>query len=167
MQPFLFVHDLLPGYNINMKKFLIILAALFLFVPNSYAVVRISNMNDFAFGTWSGTGQLQSSDAVCIHDTQGNMNYGIRPRGSGTSFAFTVTNGTVTIPYSVEFQGSVGGMTTLTTNVKTVFNNANRTSSTCGGGTNATLRVTFTQANLEAAEAGSYTGVLTIILTRN
>lgn len=150
-----------------MKKILLVCLLNLIFISDGFALVRITEMDNFAFGTWSGSGQLQASDTICIYDSQANMNYGIRATGSGAASAFTVASGAFTLAYGVQWQGSVGAMTTLTTNVKTVFNNANRISQTCGGAPNATLRITFTQANLEAAEAGTYSGVLTLLLTRN
>ncbi len=149
-----------------MNKIYTLLFLLLVSSSNANALVRITNMNDFAFGTWSGSGSLQASDGICIVETAANKNYGIRPRGSGAGFAFTVASGANTLAYTVEWQGSVGAMTALTANVRTRFNNGSGTTTPpCGGATNATLRITFPQANLEAATNGSYTGTLTIILS--
>lgn len=138
-------------------------------ISEDYAlsVVRISNMNDFNFGTWSGTGNLILNDSVCVHDSTGNSNYGITATGSGAANAFTLSTGAFTLPYSVSYQGSVGAMTALTSGVKIRFNAAYRPSSNCAGGTNGTLRITLTQANLLAANSGTYSGILTILVTPN
>ena len=150
-----------------MNKILILAAFLLLTAQNSFATVQITKMTDFAFGTWSGSGQLQSSDTICVYDSQANANYGITATGSGAASAFTVTDGTVTVAYTAEWQGSIGAMTALTTGVKSLFSAANSVSTTCAGGTNATLRITVSQADLLAAEAGSYTGTVTILLTKS
>lgn len=150
-----------------MKKIFIIFLIIFIFPSFAYSLVQISNMNDFSFGTWSGSGQLQSTDNICIHDTQVNPRYGITASGSGAGSAFTIQSGANTIAYTAEWQGSVTAITTLIPAVKSQFQDANRVSATCGGGTNASLRITISQANLEAANAGTYTGTLTILLTRN
>lgn len=150
--------------RILFRKFLVALFLIFITPSLSKALVRISNMNDFNFGTWSGTGNLTASDNVCIYDSVNN-NYRIRGSGSGTGGAFTLANGANTLPYSVTFQGTVGGAVALTANVQTAaIRAANTTSSTCAGGTNATISITITAANMLTVDAGTYTGVLTILL---
>lgn len=144
----------------------VFLLFLLLLIQNSvFGVVRITKMNDFIFGTWSGVGQLQSTDAICIYESSARVTYGITASGSGIGGAFTVSNGTTPIAYSVEFTGSNPANTFITLNstIKTTFGRSHA-NTTCSGGTNAQVRVTFTQANLLAGEAGSYSGVLTVRL---
>lgn len=130
----------------------------------AFGLVRISNMNDFNFGSWSGVGNLSATDGVCIYDNGGATTYRLRFRGSGTSFAFTMANGAATLPYSVEYRDATGVYTTMTANSTTTFSTANGTSTTCGGGTNGTIRITVLETNLLAQSPGTFSGTLTVRL---
>jgi hypothetical protein len=145
-------------------SFMLLLVVVF-FVAPAFSVVRISNMNDFSFGSWTGVGDLVQSDSICIHDssTANTNRYTIRATGSGGGGAFSLNSGPNTLAYAVAWQGSQGGIVNLTSGTNTNFRRAS-TSTTCGGGTNATLRITITEANMLAATAGSYSGTLTILL---
>lgn len=131
------------------------------------ALVQITNVNDFSFGTWSGTGDLVITDGICIYEDVGNRRYVVRPTGSGSGSAFTLSGGSSTLAYSVAWVGSGGGgFTTLTSGSNTNFTQSSRTVN-CGGGTNATLQITISAANLLAAEAATYTGTLTLTIQPN
>ncbi|MBL7661363.1 hypothetical protein JNK13_01295 [bacterium] len=151
-----------------MKKSLCLILSCILFWTNpALAVVRISNMNDFAFGTWSGSGDLQLTDAVCIYDSAGgaaNRRYFITLTGSGAGGAFTIASGANTLAYSAAFAGSNGVFTNMTAGVRVQFDGAHRTSNTCGGTTNAQIRISLTQANMLTVDNGSYSGILTVLL---
>lgn len=140
---------------------------LFLIVvlPHSLlGVVRISNMNDFAFNSWPGYGDLQATDGICIYDTQQNSRYRVRISGSGAGSIYTISNGLETIPFTVQFAGSNGSFRNMPSGRRRRFNAAVRDSSTCNGTTNAQLRVSFVESDLRAAGVGTYTGIITLIL---
>ncbi len=148
--------------NMNRLKYLGILVSL-LASTSSPAPVRISNMNDFNMPAWPGSGNLVLADPICIYNSAGTA-YSVTVTGSGPGGAFRVTSGALFINFAVAFAGSSGAFANLTTGVARARNNANTTSTNCGGGTNAQMRVTFTNANLSAAEAATYTGLLTVLL---
>ena len=147
-------------------KWTLLAAFLLLFarVDEAFAVVRISNMNDFAFGSWSGVGDLTATDGICIYDNVPPTTYRLRFRGSGAGNAFTITNGTTTLPYTVEYRDSTAAFVTMTANVTVTFAGANNASTTCSGGTNGTIRITILEANLLAATPATYSGTLTVRL---
>lgn len=133
-------------------------------VPN---LVRLTNLDDISLGTWSGTGDMSGSDNVCVWST--TRKYAITATGSGTSGAFTLTNGGAspsTLAYSVEWKDTSGAASgsALTTATALTGQTSNVTSTTCGGGTNATLLVKILEANLAAAPAATYTGTLTLVI---
>lgn len=146
----------------NKTKYLGFLVLLLL-STSSPAPVRISNMNDFNMPAWSGAGNLVLADPICIYNSA-SVNYQVTVTGSGPGGAYRVTSGALFVNFAVAFAGSNGTFANMTTGVARARNNANTTSTTCGGGTNAQMRVTFTNANLSAAEAASYTGLLTVLL---
>ena len=128
------------------------------------ADVQISALNDLSFGTWSGTGDMEQTDAVCVYNTV-NANYKIT--GTAPGGIFRMANGGNNLNYEVRFQGSSGGFVQLTHGTSSSFTAANTSSWNCSGGTNATLKVTVTDGALSAAATGNYTGTLYLLLEPN
>lgn len=124
-------------------------------------IVQISDMNDFAFGTYSGTGDLNGTDDVCIY-RNGTGNYTVTATGSGAANAFTMTDGTNTIAYSVTLDGAA-----LTSGTAANQTGAHASSANCAGTPNKTLNVDVLAADLQAAPAGAYTGTLTLLVAPN
>ena len=129
-------------------------------------LVRISGMDDFAFGSWSGSGNLTSSSTVCIYRSSGGGNYSVTASGSGAGSSFTVASGGSTIAYQVRWKQVGNSFSTLTASSPSSFAGAS-SSLTCGGSDNAEMEVQFSAANLGAASAGSYSGTLTFIIAPN
>lgn len=145
----------------------LILSALTLFPTSSvHADVRISNMDNIGLGSWGGSGAVQSDDDVCIFN-DGGPNYLVTASGSGGGGAFQLVSGGNNISYQMQFRGSSGGFTTLTANSSQGFSSANQVSDTCGGSTNATIRISVPESNLLAAAKGSYSGILSIQIDPN
>jgi len=133
-------------------------------VPN---LVRISGLNDIALGTWSGTGDMTGSDSLCVWST--TRKYAVTATGSGASSAFTLTSGGTTpstIAYTVQWADSSGASTgtAMTAGTPVTTRNTTATSTTCAGGTNATVLVRVAETDLAAAPAAAYTGTLTLVV---
>ncbi len=130
-------------------------------IPNH---VRISQLDDINLGTWDGvTDPLAGFDDLCVYSS--TRAYKLTASGSGAASAFTVSDGgTNTIAYSVTWRDENNVSQALTTGVQVSNIPANHNSVTCNGGGNNNARVTvsMTAANLGAAVAGTYTGVLTL-----
>jgi hypothetical protein len=151
-----------------MKRALILLLLLFV-VPAAPAAAQtalINGLNDLS-STWNGTStQIQLEDVHCVAVSNGGE-YQVTITGSGTSNAFTLASGIKTLAYTVEYKDNNLAYRSVTTNVPlTGFDSGDTTPSACSG-TNAQafVRVTFTEAVLAAATAGTYTGTLTIRVT--
>jgi hypothetical protein len=131
--------------------------------------VQISGLTDFAFGTLDPASAASSSENVCVWSNTATKGYTITASGSGGTSAFTLSNGTSTVAYGVQWAASSGALTgtTLTTTVAAPFVSG-ATSPTCGSGASpsATLFVGFTAAQLQAAvgSATAYTGTLTLLV---
>ncbi len=131
--------------------------------------VQITDIADFAFGEWSGTGDLSGTDEICVWST--TRNYKLTATGdmSGTAFGMTSATTTDTVAFTVDWQtdgtapttGLVSG-TTYTTLA------ANSNSTSCAGANaahKAVMTVTVPEANLAAARAATdYTGVVTLVV---
>jgi hypothetical protein len=145
--------------------FCLALLALALFIaPASAQLVQITSVGNFNFGTWSGSGNLHSSDDVCIYKSSGGTTYVVTASGSGGGGAFTIAKAGGTLAYEVRWKQSGGVLSQLTANVGAGFSGASN-SFTCNGTPNATVDITFTLAALSAAKAGTYTGTLTILIS--
>ena len=139
------------------------------------ARVAISNLNDITFADTDfapviGTGNsVQKTDNVCTWSNNADRSYFITASGSGAANAFTLASASnPVIPYSVSWAQSTGQTTgaALTAGTKSAKLISTATTSTCGGGTNATLIVAITGANAETMLAGAaYTGTLTLLMT--
>jgi hypothetical protein len=129
--------------------------------------VKITEMTDISLGTYSGIGDLQNEDTICIYNL-GNSAYRVRASGTGPGGAYQMTGpGGATLPFEVEFRSGAGSFVALTHNSFTGFTGADTSSNSCGGTPNATLRVIAREANLLSVVNGSYSGTLTILLETN
>jgi len=134
-------------------------------------LVRVSNLDDLDLGIFNGgSSDLSATDTFCVY-RNGAGTFDIVMSGNGSSSAFTLTDGTNTIPYSVDFTNIPAATTTsMTTNILVSGQqNANTSSTTCSGaGDSDNVSVTVTVANndLAAAPAGiNYAGTLTIVVS--
>jgi hypothetical protein len=134
-------------------------------IPNR---VQISGLTDIAFGTVDPSTAAASAENVCVWSNTTAKGYSVTATGSGAASAFTLTNGTVALPYSVEWAGTSGQAsgTALTSGTALASLTSTATSPTCAAGpaTTASLVVKMTAANLQAAVASAYTGTLTLVV---
>jgi hypothetical protein len=140
------------------------------------ANARITGLADVSYGTINSFTDQSRSQNVCVYSVWFNTNirvgYSVRATGSGTGGAFTLASGARTLPYEVRWDDAANQTTgtQLTAGVNTSgFAHNTNVNSTCSNGSNenASLTVTITGTQLNAATAGTYTGVLTILITPN
>ena len=144
---------------------LLLIGTLANFSPSSVmADVQITKLDNLDFGTWGGSGDLDQTDQICIYNTV-DANYKVS--ASTPAGAFRLNDGGNVLPYEVRFQGSSGGFVQLNYNSPTAFTAANTSSANCGGGTNATLKVTVTESALSSATPGNYSGTVSLLLEPN
>ena len=130
-------------------------------------LVKLSGIEDLNFGNYIGPGNAVLADPVCVYTNLSTGEYKITARGSGASYAFTLTNGSQEIPYTVRWNNSIGtsGNVALSANTtSSSFTGANTSSVTCSGGNSANFQVTISQNALLSVKAGSYNGILTLIV---
>lgn len=130
---------------------------------------RLTNMNDINLGTWLGS-TMTGNDPVCVYKSPtGNARYGVTGTDTSTITpgAFRLQNGanTVEIPYTVSWnQANTPGGSNLTDGASLTRDNADRSSQTCSGGTNANFRITVDNANIINKPSGVYTTTLTFVV---
>ncbi len=139
---------------------------------------RLTGLVDFALGVWSGSGDLDASQDVCIGRNGVGFfalgAYRIRAYGDGDPMdvsAFTLSNGVDRIYYDVFFndQTGTGGRAPLTAGVML--------GSQQGFGfgeilnwlfgcvvRNANVSISVPESQMSAAVGGTYSGTLTLVL---
>lgn len=134
--------------------------------------VQIFSLSDAQFGTISSISAPQSlSQTLCIYSPL-LRGYSIKATGSSSGGPFTISNGSTPMPYTVQWAFS-GGQTigsALTSGVSLSGNPG--LSLLCGGlfgllASNASLIITLPANSLAAAQAGTYTGTLSLMVSPN
>jgi hypothetical protein len=136
-------------------------------VPNR---ARITGLTDVAFTNQDPGTAASNAQNVCVWSNTATKGYTITAMGSGTASAFTLSNGTTNVPYSVAWAASKDQTsgTALTAGTATSSLTSSATSQDCASGptTSASLIVGLSTAALSTMSAGSsYTGTLTLLVT--
>lgn len=130
--------------------------------------VQISGLTDVAFGSVDPATAAASAQDVCVWSNTSGRNYDITATGSGTSNAFTLSDGTNSLAYSVEWAATSGQSSGTALAPATALTGiaSTATNPTCSSGpaASASLVVKMSAANLQAAVASSYTGTLTLVV---
>lgn len=131
-------------------------------------LIRVRGTVDHAFGTYSGSGNLTANEMVNVSMNYGDSSrkYSITGSGSGGGGAFTVSDGgLLTLAYTVGYVASAA-----------TSGHASMTAGTAltgrGGGVkplsdttdNGNYLITFSSTDLQAADAASYTGTLSLLV---
>ena len=70
--------------------------------------VQISGLADFSFGTLDPATAASTPENVCVWSNTATKGYSITATGSGATNAFTLSNGTTTLAYGVQWNGTSG-----------------------------------------------------------
>lgn len=131
---------------------------------------QITGLTDIAFTNVDPASTATSSQSNCVWSNTANKGYSITATGSGTSGAFTLANGSLIVPYSVQWNASGGQTSGTALTAGTALGGmtstaANPTCST-GAATTSSLIISIAAANLQGmTSATSYTGSLTLLVT--
>jgi hypothetical protein len=130
--------------------------------------VQISGLSDIAFGTVDPAVAAASAEDVCVWSNTSGKGYTVTATGSGASNAFSLSDGTNSLNYAVEWAGSAGQSTGTALVSGTALGGLSSTATnpTCSSGpaASASLIVKMAAADLQAAAASSYTGTLTLVV---
>src|SRR5687767_7793733 len=136
-------------------------------VPNR---ARITGLTDVAFTNQDPATAASDPQDVCVWSNTATKAYTITATGNGAGSAFTLTNGTTTVPYSVEWAAAASQTsgTALTSGTASASLTSTATHQSCASGpaASASLIVGIGTADLGTMSAGSsYTGTLTLLIT--
>ena len=128
---------------------------------------KITGLTDIGFGALNPFATAQSAQSLCVGSSSGR--YSVTATGSGTSSAFLLSaGGGLTLPYQVAWSATNAATTGTALSPSVALPNQATTSQTgvCALAPTATLIVTLSASDLQAASAGvTYTGVLTVVIT--
>lgn len=135
-------------------------------VPNR---VQLTGLTDVSFANQDPATPASRAQNVCVWSNTSTKGYNVTATGSGTGSAFTLANGALTVPYSVEWAGSSGQSsgTALATGSALTGLTSTATNATCAAGptSSASLIVKISTANLQTMQASTtYTGTLTLVV---
>ncbi len=127
------------------------------------STIIIKNV-DAMSSTWTGTGDLQLTDDVCV-GTNSTTGYTITASGDSAASAFELDNAGSKLSYAVSWAETSGQTTglALATTVASVTQTTTE-SLACAADT-ATVIVDIVEADLLVADAGTHTGTLTLLVT--
>lgn len=130
-------------------------------------VIRVSSIDDFIFGTHTGLAATSPSltDDICVYRNS-NGNYQVTASGNGVGGAFSLSNGINNIAYSAQWDDGSGftplQANTALNNQSNVFNSS--IDCNAGGANNARLKIDINNSELQSVTAGSYQGIITIMV---
>jgi hypothetical protein len=133
------------------------------------ARARITGLADIAMLNLNPTTTATRARNVCVWSNTASRRYRITASGSGASNAFALANGTLSVPYAVQWNARAGRTTgtTLNAGVASAVLTSLATHQSCASGptASASLIVQITAANLGTMQAATvYAGTLTLIV---
>ncbi len=136
-------------------------------VPNR---ARITGLTDVAFTNQDPSTTASSAQNACVWSNTATKGYTVTATGSGTASAFTLANGALTVPYSVQWNALTGQTsgTALTTGTASAGLVSTATQQICSSGpaTTSSLIVGISTTDLGGMQAATtYTGTLTLVVT--
>lgn len=134
------------------------------------ARARLSGLADVAFTSVDPSSAASNAQSVCAWSNTATKSYTVTATGSGASNAFTLANGALTVPYSVQWAGSAsqtsGSALTAGTASSSFVSAATNQQCASGPTASASLIIGISANDLQSMQAStSYTGTLTLLMT--
>ena len=132
--------------------------------------VQITGLSDVAFTAVDPGTAASVPQNNCVWSNTLNKGYSIVATGSGATNAFTLANGSLTVPYTVQWSASSGAATGAAMTSGTALTGLNSTAitPTCSiaPATTSSLIIAISAANLQSmTSATTYTGTLTLVVS--
>ncbi len=127
----------------------------------AWGAIIITGMEDYTFASHTvGTGDKSLSKLSCVGKDAGNKLWKATITGSGTGGAFTLTDGTNTIPFAVTFAPA----RSFTSGVQEINlpSADNTVPLDCGGTDNQDFVIDILGTDLDGTPAGDYSGFIDI-----
>ncbi len=123
--------------------------------------VKITNLDDIDLGTSGNlTTTATGSDDVCVYSSTGA--YGLVMTSANSEFVLEANGATTTIDYAVEWQANITSDVTYNTLITGLVGNSLNVD--CDGQTNATFTISVAPSDFNAADPGTYTDTLIMLV---
>lgn len=134
------------------------------------SLARISGLEDISLLNQDPLTAASAAQDVCVWSNTATRGYTVTASGSGAGNGFTLTNGSATVDYTVEWSAAIGATsgTALTAATASSGLVSGATHQTCAAGPagSASLIVGISTTELSNMAAGAnYTGTLTLLIT--
>ena len=134
------------------------------------ARARLSGLTDIALAGVNPASNAVASRNLCAWSNTASKGYRITASGSGSASAFTLSSGSLTVPYTVQWNqaaGQTSGVTLTPSTASATFTSlATHHQCLTGPTASASLVVTITSAALQTMQANTtYSGTLTLLMT--
>jgi len=131
--------------------------------------VELTGLTDVSFANQDPSTPASNAQNVCVWSNTSTRGYNVTASGSGAASAFTLANGALSVPYTVEWAASTGQSsgTALASGSALTGLQSTATNATCSSGPSSTasLVVKISSADLQSMEAAAtYTGTLTLVV---
>jgi len=131
--------------------------------------VRITSLSDLNFGALANlAADAVQSESLCLFADTNTNGYNITATGTGPGGAFQLSSGASAMAYEVQWSSSAGqnSGSALAPNVPLSGQVSTATQQACSNGpaSSASLIVVLRAATLSSASAGTYSGVLTLLV---
>ena len=127
-------------------------------------LIRISGLDPVDLGTFDGANDALGGDDFCVYTNSADGAYTVTAYTMSPGGALVLASGTALVPYTLEYDDG-SGFVPMPTDVPVSRANAFSTGVNCDGGSNASIRVRATNADLRAAPAGNYSSELTLLVS--
>jgi hypothetical protein len=136
------------------------------------ASAQVTQLVDVSFGTITNfSSDITNSQSICVYSTQGSGKYNVTATGSGNGGAFTLSSGSNTLAYQVQWADSPNQTTgvSLSPGVTQNVLRSSATNAICAVGlsSSASLITILTADAVGSATAGDYSGTLTLLIAPN
>lgn len=134
------------------------------------ARARLSGLTDIALAGVNPASNAVASRNLCAWSNTASKGYKITASGSGSASTFTLSSGSLTVPYTVQWNQAAGqssGVALTPSTASTTFTStATHQQCLAGPTASASLVVTITSAALQTMQANTtYSGTLTLLMT--
>lgn len=129
---------------------------------------QVTGFSDFPMGTYTGTGDVVSSDTLCVFTNGSSTTYQVTISDDDELASFDLDTAGLTdeIPFSVWWDNTDDGSTKALVTASTTISNLSNISTTvsCGGADNAFMEFSISESDLQVAPPGAYSEILTIVV---
>jgi len=131
--------------------------------------VRVTNLSDLNFGLIANLStDAVRAESVCLFAATDTNGYNVTASGTGPAGGFELSSGSTSLSYEVQWSSSAGELSgaQLQPNVPLTGQVSAAKQQTCNNGpaTSASLIIVLRSTALSSATAGTYNGILTLIV---